>query len=88
MLTQHGQYNIVLVIFLIKVVWLLWANIEQVKALCIVVQEVPENIAQEKILFNVVLTRLRQHSTGKTLRNVVQEAPHNNAQKKSCSRLS
>ena len=88
MLTQHGQYNIVLVIFLITVVCQLWANIEQVKALCIVVQEAPENIAQEKILFNVVLTRLRQHSTGKTLRNVVQEAPHNNAQKKSCSRLS
>ena len=88
MLSQHGQYNIVQVIFLIKVVCQLWANIAQVKALGIVVQKTPENIAQEKILFNVVLTRLRQLSTGKTFCNVVQDAPHKIAQKKSSSILS
>ena len=32
-----------------------WANITQIKTLCNVVQEAPNNNAQEKILFNVVL---------------------------------
>ena len=32
-----------------------------------VVQESPDNIAQEKILINVVLILLGQHSTGKNL---------------------
>ena len=49
-----------------------WDNITQVHTLCNVVLEAPDNIAQENILFNVVLILLglillAQHSTGKTL---------------------
>ena len=50
-----------------KVVSWPWANIEHVRTLSNVVQEDPDNIAQEKILINVVLIVLRQHSTGKNL---------------------
>ena len=67
MLSQHGRYNIVQVIFLMEVVCQPWANIAQVKALCNIVQEAPDNMAQENVLFKVVLTLLRQHGTGKNL---------------------
>ena len=59
-----------------------WDNIAQVKTLCNVVQEAPENIAQEKIMFNVVLILLEQHCRGKNLCNVIQEAPDNIAHEK------
>ena len=59
-----------------------WDNIAQVKTLCNVVQEAPENIAQEKIMFNVVLILLEQHCRGKSLCNVIQEAPDNIAHEK------
>ena len=59
-----------------------WNNIAQVKTLCNVVQEAPENIAQEKIMFNVVLILLEQHCRGKSLCNVIQEAPDNIAHEK------
>ena len=42
-------------------------KITQVKTLSNVVQETPDNIAQEKNLFNVVLILLAQHCTGKKL---------------------
>ena len=42
----------------------------------------PDNIAQEKILFNVVLILFGEHCTGKTLCNVVQLAPDNIAPEK------
>ena len=47
-------------------------NIVLVKTLCSIVQEAPENIAQEKILFNVVSVLLGQHCAGK---NPVQYCP-------------
>ena len=59
-----------------------WDNIAQVKTLCNVVQEAPENIVQEKIMFNVVLILLEQHCRGKSLCNVIQEAPDNIAHEK------
>ena len=59
-----------------------WDNIALVKTLCNVVQEAPENIAQEKIMFNVVLILLEQHCRGKNLCNVIQEAPDNIAHEK------
>ena len=37
----------------------------QVKTLCNVVKESPENIAQEEIVFNVVLILLGQNFTGR-----------------------
>ena len=42
-----------------------WDTIAQVKTLRNVVQESPENIAQEEIVFNVVLILLGQHFTGR-----------------------
>ena len=39
------------------------------KALYNVVQEAPDNIAQKKILFKVVLILLGQHCIGKNLRH-------------------
>ena len=53
-----------------------------VKTLLNVVQEVPDNITQVKILFNVVLILLGQNCTGKTLSNVVQETLNNISQVK------
>ena len=82
MLPQHGQYNIAQIIFLTKVVCWPWTNIEQVNTLCNIAQEATDNIAQEKILFNVVLIFLGQHCTGKTLCNIAQEASGNIAQEK------
>ena len=41
-----------------------WDNIAQVKTLCNVVLEAPDNSTHEKILFNVVLIHSRQHCTG------------------------
>ena len=65
MLSQHGQNNIAQIIFLI--VCEPWSNTEQVKTLCNIVQESPDNIGQEKVLINVVLILLGQQSTGKNL---------------------
>ena len=42
-----------------------WGNIAQIKTLCSVVYEAPDNNAQEKILFYVVLILLGQHYIGK-----------------------
>ena len=42
-----------------------WDNISQVKALCSDVHLAPDNIAQEKILFNVVIIFLGQYCIGK-----------------------
>ena len=42
-----------------------WDTIAQVKTLRNVVQESPENIAQEEIVFNVVLILLGQNFTGR-----------------------
>ena len=42
-----------------------WNNIPQVNTSCNVVLETPGNIAQEKILFNVIFILLGQHYTGK-----------------------
>ena len=70
-LPQHGRYNILYIIFLIKVVCQPRASITQVKTLCNVVQEAPDNIALEEIMFNVVLIFLiilGQHRTGKSLK--------------------
>ena len=47
-----------------------------------VVQLVLDNMAQEKVLFNIVLILLEQHCTGKTLCNIVQEPPDNLTQEK------
>ena len=44
-----------------------WGNIAQINTLDNVVLEAPDNIAQEKILFNVVLILLGQDCTGKSL---------------------
>ena len=44
-----------------------WDNIAQVNTPGNVVLEAPGNIAQEKILFNVILILLGQHGTGKSL---------------------
>ena len=52
--------------------WYSWDNIAQIRFLCNVVQEASDNIAQEKIVFNVVLILLGQHCTGK---KVVQCCP-------------
>ena len=45
-------------------------NIVQVNDLCNVILEAPKNNAQKKILFDVVLILLGQHSTGKNLMQV------------------
>ena len=45
-------------------------NIAQVNDLCNVILEAPKNNAQKKILFDVVLILLGQHSTGKNLMQV------------------
>ena len=50
--------------------------------MCNIVQEAPENIAQEKILINVALILLGQYWTGKNLCNVVHEGPDNTAHEK------
>ena len=42
-----------------------WGNIAQIKTLCSVVFQAPDNNAQEKILFYVVLILLGQHYIGK-----------------------
>ena len=42
-------------------------HLVRVNTLCNVVEEAPDNIAQEKILFNVVLLLLKQHCTCKNL---------------------
>ena len=60
-------------------------NIAQVKTLCNVVQEAPENIAQGKLLFNVVLILLGQYRTDKNLCNVAQKAPDEIAREKNPS---
>ena len=60
----------------------------QIKTLRNVGQEAPCNIEQEKVPCSVVLIRLGQHCTRKTLCNVVLEAPDNIAQAKSFSLLS
>ena len=52
-----------------------WDSIAQVKTLCNVVQEAPDNIAHEKILLNNVVILLGQHYTGK---NPVQSCPRSN----------
>ena len=52
-------------------------NIAQVNDLCNVILEAPKNNAQKKILFDVVLILLGQHSTGKNLMQVAQETPGN-----------
>ena len=53
-------------------------SIEQTQTLCNVVQEAPDNIAQEKkILINVVLIPLGQYSTGK---NLMQFCPRDSSQ--------
>ena len=57
-----------------------WNNIAQVSTLCNVAQEAPDNTAQEKIMFNVILILLGQHCTDKTLCSVAQEASENIAQ--------
>ena len=65
MLSHHKTF-FAQVIFLTKVVCQLWTNTAQVKALwdlCSVVEEASDNIAQEKILFNVVLILFGQHGT-------------------------
>ena len=49
----------------------------QVKILCNVAQEVPDNIAHGKILFNIVVILLGQHCTGK---NPVQCCPRDSRQ--------
>ena len=59
-----------------------WDNIAQVKSFCNVIKTAPDNIAQEKIVFNVALIFLGQHCTGKTLYNVVQKPPGNIRPKK------
>ena len=59
-----------------------WDNIALVKTLFNVVQEPPDNIAQEKSMCSVVLILLRQHCTGKILCNVVLETPGNIAEDK------
>ena len=59
-----------------------WDNIALVKTLPNVVQEPPDNIAQEKSMCSVVLILLWQHCTGKILRNVVLETPGNIAEDK------
>ena len=64
MLSQYDRYSIVQVIFFIKVVCQPWTNITQVNTLRNVVQEAPDNNAQEKILLNVVLILSGQHCTG------------------------
>ena len=46
--------------------------------LCLVLSKrVQATLSRKKILFNVVLTLLGQHCTGKTLYNVVQDTPDN-----------
>ena len=52
-------------------------NIAQVNDLCNVILEAPKNNAQKKILFDVVLILLGQHSTGKNLMQVAWETPGN-----------
>ena len=49
MLSKYGQY---------------WDSIAQVKSLCNVVLEAPDNNAQEKVLINVVLILFGQQCTG------------------------
>ena len=49
----------------------------QVKALCNIVQEAPDNMVQENVLFKVVLTLWDNMVQVKTLCNVVQQAPDN-----------
>ena len=58
------------------------------KTLCNVVQEAPDNMAQEKVLCSVVLILLAQHCTGETLFNVILDAPDILHNKKSFSILS
>ena len=52
-------------------------NIAQVNDLCNAILEAPKNNAQKKILFDVVLILLGQHSAGKNLMQVSQETPGN-----------
>ena len=59
-----------------------WDKIAQGKTLGSVVPDAPDNTAQEKILFNVILILLGQYCTEKTLCNVVIEAPEHIAQEK------
>ena len=83
MLSQHGQYNVVFIFFINCL--LPKANIPQVKTLCNVGQETPDNIAQEKkFILNVILILLGNMAQVKALCNVVQEAPENISQKKFC----
>ena len=63
MLSQYGSCNILWIIFFIKVVCQPWVNITQVKTICNIVQKTPDNNAQKKILFNVVLVFSGQHCT-------------------------
>ena len=65
-------------------------NIAQVKILCNLVRDTPDNISIKKILFNVVLILLGQHCTGK---NPMQCCPRGSRQlcidtKKCCAMLS
>ena len=59
-----------------------WDNIGQVETLCNVIQEVPDNIAQENVLLNFALIPLWLYFTVETLCNVIQEVPDNIAQEK------
>ena len=52
------------------------------KTLCHVVQEAPDNIVPEKIMFNNVAILLGQLCVGKNLYNVAQETPDNISQEK------
>ena len=52
-----------------------------------VVQEAPDNIAQEKILFSVVLILLRQHGAGKYLVQCCQSGSRQNCKEKILSNV-
>ena len=80
MLSQVDKHKIVQVLLLRKVVCWPWANNARVKTLCNVAQEIPDNIAQEKILFNIVLILLGRHCTGKSLVQCCPRSPYNIAQ--------